>query len=148
MNASDKQAVMEIACQSDAVSEGAFEELFAKMRRIRVERNKPLFRAGDSNDQEYFILDGLLRMFVVDQDGDEVTLAFHVGPCTLTPSIARSAGGVSQVHCYALEETSVVDPINPAVIGPGTAVENDNHWINRIAKRFRVKPVPIQFDRR
>ena len=58
--------------------------------------NQLIIERGEANPGEMFILEGIVRTFLSDTDGREVTLNFHVGPCTYTPSIGRELRSISQ----------------------------------------------------
>lgn len=67
-----------------------------------------LYRDGDINDTEYFVISGLLRSYVVSHEGEDVTMGFYLGPGILSPSVTRCNEGKSLFHCEALEESTVV----------------------------------------
>ncbi|HUG20934.1 Crp/Fnr family transcriptional regulator [Piscinibacter sp.] len=90
-----------------AIDRDAFEHLLAAMRLGSHEPGSLVISAGQRDPGEYFVLSGIVKTFVGDADGREVTLAFHVGPCALTPSIARVADECSRVSCVAMTQTRV-----------------------------------------
>ena len=73
-----------------------------------------LSRAGHANQQgqpernEYIVLDGCLASTICDQDGKEVCVGFYVGPCVVTPNIARTREGMSLVSIAATTDASLV----------------------------------------
>jgi len=77
----------------DSIEPGCTEsltELISMMSCHEVYKNKTLFQAGETNRYEYLLLDGLLRSLILDEKGNETTVAFHSAPCVVTPCIARS----------------------------------------------------------
>jgi CRP-like cAMP-binding protein len=107
MDEQDRHAVLRIAATIAPLDPEAFGEVLATMHRIDLEPGEPLIRMGDREPLEYFVLAGTLKSCVGDAAGREVTLAFHVGPCTMTPAIARFALERSRIDCLALTRTRV-----------------------------------------
>ncbi|MBY4892503.1 Crp/Fnr family transcriptional regulator [Rhodobacteraceae bacterium N5(2021)] len=56
---------------------------------------------------EVILLEGCLASSICDQDGKEVCVGLHVGPCVVTPNIARTRDGVSLVSIQATKEASL-----------------------------------------
>lgn len=105
--ADDAAAIVSIA-NAIAPLEGPLAD--ALLRAIRVqtlEAGEPLLQAGQAADHEYFVLGGILRSWIGDAQGREVTLDFSVGPGILAPAIVRVAQGRSRIHCHALSEARV-----------------------------------------
>ena len=46
---------------------------------------------------EYILLSGKVVSLIGDADGREVCVGFFVGPCVITPNLARTADGKSLV---------------------------------------------------
>ncbi len=84
------------------LDEAAVEPLLQTITVQRLAAGDALLRAGEPGAREFFVLDGVLKSWVGDAQGREVTLAFHVGPGVLTPAIARVVNERSRVHCQAL----------------------------------------------
>ncbi len=107
MNEKDKKTVLTIAESISEIPTTAFDSLFDQMTLLVIERGEHLMRAGDENECEYFLLEGMLRIYMVGRNGDETTLGFYVAPCTLTPSVVRTNKTISRVFCVALAMSRV-----------------------------------------
>lgn len=107
MDEADRNAVLCIAGSIAPLDRDAFEPVLSAMRCASHEPGELVITAGEREPQEYFVLSGILKTFVGDAQGREATLAFHVGPCALTPSIARVADERSRVNCIAMTRTRV-----------------------------------------
>lgn len=107
LSAADQRAVLDIATAVAPVDEDALAPLLQAITVQCLAPGDALLRAGAPGAREYFVLDGVLKTWVGDAQGREVTLAFHVGPGVLTPSIARVADERSRVHCQALTAARV-----------------------------------------
>jgi len=107
MDEADLNAVLGIAGAIAPIDRDAFEPVLSAMRCDSHAAGELVISAGERGPHEYFVLSGILKTFVGDAHGREVTLAFHVGPCTLTPSIARVENERSRVSCIAMTEARV-----------------------------------------
>jgi len=77
--------------------------LLSALKRVDLNEEDSLFRIGDANDYEYFVISGLLRTYVINDEGNDVTIGYYDAPTVLSPSITRTVNGVSSVFCEALE---------------------------------------------
>ena len=84
-----------------------FKPVLRTLRFSRHPVNQLIIERGEANPGEMFILEGIVRTFLSDTDGREVTLNFHVGPCTYTPSIGRELRSISRVDCASLTPVRV-----------------------------------------
>lgn len=62
---------------------------------------------GQPEKNEYVVLDGCLASSICDQNGKEVCVGFFVGPCVVTPNIARTREGMSIVSIAATTDASL-----------------------------------------
>lgn len=107
MDDTDRHAVLRLAEAIAAIDREAFEPVLSAMRYESYEAGGLIVSAGEPDPDEYFVLSGIVKSFVGDAEGREVTLAFHAGPCAITPSIARVADGRSRVSCIAMTPARV-----------------------------------------
>jgi CRP-like cAMP-binding protein len=103
----DRHAVLEAAAAIAPLDREAFASVLAAMHCASHEAGDLIVSVGDREPREFFVLGGIVKTFVSDAEGREATLAFHVGPCALTPAIARMAGDRSRVNCMAMTRTRV-----------------------------------------
>lgn len=66
-----------------------------------VAKSRHLTRQGDPDDKEYILLSGKMVSLIGDAEGREVCVGFFVGPCVITPNLARTAGAASLVSLRA-----------------------------------------------
>lgn len=82
----------DVACADDFASDWT---------RKRLVKGTYLTRQEQPQTDEFILLDGCLVSSICDQDGKEVSVGFYVGPCVVTPNIARTRDGVSLVSIVA-----------------------------------------------
>lgn len=102
-----REAVLAIARTQAPLEEAAFEPVLRSITVRRLAPGEALLHAGEPGAREYFVLEGVLRTWVADRQGREVTLAFHAAPGVLMPAITRTADECSRVHCQALTAACV-----------------------------------------
>lgn len=75
---------------------------------VRLSRGAYANQQGQSEKNEYIVLDGCLASTICDEHGKEVCVGFFVGPCVVTPNIARTREGMSLVSIAATTDASLV----------------------------------------
>lgn len=66
-----------------------------------IAKAQHLARQGDPADKEYILLSGKMVSLIGDAEGRVVCVGFFVGPCVITPNLARTAGATSLVSLKA-----------------------------------------------
>jgi len=69
-----------------------------------IAKAQHLARQGYPDDKEYILLSGRMVSLIGDAEGREVCVGFFVGPCVITPNLARTAQGKSLVSLRAETE--------------------------------------------
>ncbi len=88
--------------QSSDLSEATCAERFAlNWTHTRLTKGAHLASQDQPETDEYILLDGRLASSICDQDGKEVCVGMYVGPCIVTPHIARTRDGASLVSIVA-----------------------------------------------
>lgn len=94
--------------QSPDLSDVSFADDFAshwKCRRL----NKGAYLAHQEQPEadEFILLEGCLASSICDREGKEICVGLHVGPCVITPNIARTRDGMSLVSIQATKAASL-----------------------------------------
>ncbi len=139
LNEAQRQAVVAIAEKIAPLPADAFDALLTTMRYQPLQEKDLLLTMGRQNNAEYFLLDGILRFYILSPDGHDVTLNFFVGPCALSPSIARSVDGASQVSCEALVQSKVVQLHNDDLIVSMMAQPEIQRWGDAVMRTELVR---------
>ncbi len=61
-----------------------------------------IVKKGVYNKEEYFVVDGIIRSYILNPQGEEVTISFFCSNSVLTPHVARNKEGRSQLFFRAL----------------------------------------------
>ena len=86
------------ACADDFASE---------WKRKRLNNGAHLSRQEHPETDEFILLEGSLTSSICDREGKEVCVGFYVGPCVVTPNIARTRDGASLVSIAATTDAIV-----------------------------------------
>ncbi len=62
---------------------------------------------GAHNKEEYFVLEGVVRSFVLNPQGEEVTISFYCANDVIAPHVARNKNGRSQLSFQALTDSKI-----------------------------------------
>ena len=94
--------------QSPHLSDAASADEFAsRWRRKRVNKGTHLSRHEQPEMGEFILLEGCLASSICDAEGREVCVGLYVGPCIVTPNIARTRAGMSLVSIVATTKASL-----------------------------------------
>jgi len=116
---------------SDATCADAFA---ARWTRLRLTRGAHLARQGQAETGEFILLDGHLASTICDQDGKEVCVGLFVGPCVVTPNIARTRGGASLVSIVATTDASLARIDSDLLSDLMIASEPVRNWGNAVLR--------------
>ncbi|WP_159086953.1 Crp/Fnr family transcriptional regulator [Loktanella sp. Alg231-35] len=86
---------------------GHCEEFASKWATARVDARADMVRQEEPEPDEIILLDGQLVSAICDPDGKEVCVGFYVGPCVVTPNIARAREGRSLVSITATTDAQI-----------------------------------------
>ena len=73
----------------------------------RLRKGMHLARQEETETDEFMLLEGCLASSICDQDGKEFCVGFYVGPCVVTPNIARTRNDLSLVSIVATTDCVV-----------------------------------------
>lgn len=117
--------------QSPDLSEGGSVDGFASQwSRERVIAKMHVVRQEDANTDEIILLDGQLASTICDPDGKEVCVGLYVGPCVVTPIIARTRAGLSLVSVTATTDAMIARIDSDALTQLMITSETIRHWAN------------------
>lgn len=101
------------------------------------ERDKDfvLTKIGQQNTLEYILLEGICRSFVVNSEGEEITLSFYIaGP--ISPNITRvDDQSRSTIHIQALTDIEIAVFPNTKLMDLMRTYKEINEWGNRVLQK-------------
>lgn len=121
--------------QSPDLSDIACADEFASLwTRKRVSKGTYLTRQEQSETDEFILLEGCLTSSICDQDGKEICVGFYVGPCVVTPNIARTRDGVSLVSIVAITDAALVRIDSGLLSSVMISSEPVRNWANAVLR--------------
>lgn len=94
--------------QSPDLSDVSFADDFASHWKCRrLNKGAYLARQEQPEADEFILVEGCLASSICDQEGKEICVGLHVGPCVITPNIARTRDGMSLVSIQATKAASL-----------------------------------------
>ena len=86
---------------------GGIDGFAAKWALTQVAAKAQIVRQEQLGTDEIIVLDGHFASTICDPDGKEVCVGFYVGPCVVTPNIARTRAGLSLVSIAATTDAKI-----------------------------------------
>lgn len=71
------------------ISSKSVSEIEDNIELIELEKGQIFIYLDSQNDKEYFVLDGVCRSFLLNPEGDELTISFFTSNSVLSPQITR-----------------------------------------------------------
>lgn len=76
---------------------------------IRVSGNSLIVEKGKSNNSEYFLLEGIVRSCLMNQNGEQVTLLFFEESNILSPHVTRTSNSLSLINLEAITDCTLAE---------------------------------------
>lgn len=121
--------------QSPDLADAAFVDAFADhWTPVRLSKGGHANQQGQPEKNEYIVLDGCLVSTICDQDGKEVCVGFYVGPCVVTPNIARTREVMSLVSIAATTDASLVRIDTDLLTELMVSAQPIRNWANAVMR--------------
>ncbi|MBK6446211.1 MAG: Crp/Fnr family transcriptional regulator [Bacteroidetes bacterium] len=91
------------------LSDKSFTDLKSIFRYSHREKGEVFIRVGYRNESEYMILNGFCRSFLLNPEGEEITLSFFKQNSVLSPHITRTKEQISLLNYQALTDVDLVE---------------------------------------
>ena len=89
------------------VSEGSL-DLVSDLILVEVyEKGDVFIERGKKNNKEYFVYEGVCRSFLLNPEGEEVTISYFLEGSVLSPNKTRTANQISHLNFQALTKLTV-----------------------------------------
>jgi CRP-like cAMP-binding protein len=117
------------------------DEFAAHWKPKRLNKGAHLTRQEQAETDEFILLEGCLASSICDQDGKEVCVGFYVGPCVVTPNIARTRDGMSLVSIAAATDASLARLDSNLLSNMMIASEPVRNWANGVLREALSRKV-------
>lgn len=99
-----------------------------------VAKGARLAQQGQPENREFIILDGCAASRIYDPDGNAACVGLYVGPCVVTPNIARTRDGMSLVSIEASTDTLVTQMESDVLTDLMIGSEPVRNWANGVLR--------------
>ncbi|MEM7644530.1 MAG: Crp/Fnr family transcriptional regulator [Pseudomonadota bacterium] len=121
--------------QSSDLSDMDYVDDFASgWKRKPLKKGAHLTRQEQPEAGEFILLEGCLASSICDQDGKEICVGFYVGPCVVTPNIARTRNGLSLVSIVAMTDSALAKIDSDVLSDRMISAEPVRNWANGILR--------------
>ena len=91
------------------LSEKSFSELKKIFNPVSIDKDEVFIKAGKQNHSEYLVVNGFCRSFLVNPEGEEITISFFKNKSALSPHIIRTKDQISLMNFQALTEVELIE---------------------------------------
>ncbi len=86
------------------ISLNSLKEMTAICEEQNSKRGSLLFKLNKPEHSEYLLLKGIARTFLLNTEGEEITLSFFEDNTVLPPFVTRTVNGKSLLYCEAISD--------------------------------------------
>jgi CRP-like cAMP-binding protein len=101
------KTIKDIIIAYTSVSEDSIAALLELVHFETIPKAQTFVKVNQINDYDYFLLSGICRSYIMDPEGEDITLSFFQDQTVLTPNIARSLKGRSTLNFQAISEVEI-----------------------------------------
>ncbi len=103
MNDHEKK-LKEIVWPFNPLSSKSFEYFVNAVEVKTIEKGTSFIQVNRRDENEYFLLDGICRSFLINPEGEDITISFYKEKQILSPYVTRTSRGFSLMNYEALTE--------------------------------------------
>lgn len=120
-----------------------WEELDCLLKVRKLKRSELLVHEGATYQNEVFVSKGVIRAFHINDDGEEVNIAFYQSPDVLSPYFSRTFSDKSLINYQALEDTVVLE-FNAVTF---SKLIKKYRWVSEFANKIVEKELLLSVKR-
>lgn len=96
-----KETTRDIILDTTPISETSIEAIIDIVDYVEYQKNEVFITEGKRNSKEYFVLEGVCRSYLLNPEGEEITISFFADKSVLSPFTTRTYFGVSNMNFQA-----------------------------------------------
>ena len=102
-----KDTTRNIILSISPMSEASLKAIIGLVDIHGYQKNKIFIEKDKRNSYEYFVLEGVCRSFLLNPDGEEISISFFTDNSIISPYTTRTSNGLSNVNFQALTPLKV-----------------------------------------
>ena len=72
-------------------------------------KGETFIKKNKRNDKEYFVMEGICRSYLLNPDGEAITISFFIQDSILSPYTTRTVKGISALNFQALTKVKLAE---------------------------------------
>ncbi|MBP9790101.1 MAG: Crp/Fnr family transcriptional regulator [Bacteroidia bacterium] len=105
----ENESIKELFNKILPLSEVSFSKLKTIFNSVSIKKDEVFIKIDQKNNSEYFIETGFARSFLVNPEGEEITLSFYKSGNALSPHITRTKLNKSLLNFQALTSVELIE---------------------------------------
>lgn len=105
----ENESIKELFNKILPLSEVSFSKLKTIFNSVSIKKDEVFIKINQKNNSEYFIETGFARSFLVNPEGEEITLSFYKSGNALSPHITRTKLNKSLLNFQALTSVGLIE---------------------------------------
>ena len=105
----ENESIKELFNKILPLSEVSFSKLKTIFNFFSIKKDEVFIKINQKNNSEYFIETGFARSFLVNPEGEEITLSFYKSGNALSPHITRTKLNKSLLNFQALTSVELIE---------------------------------------
>lgn len=105
----ENESIKELFNKILPLSEVSFSKLKTIFNSVSIKKDEVFIKINQKNNSEYFIETGFARSFLVNPEGEEITLSFYKSGNALSPHITRTKLNKSLLNFQALTSVELIE---------------------------------------
>jgi CRP-like cAMP-binding protein len=128
------------------MSASSVKSINALVEEVDIDKSEVFVKKGQFNHQEYFVLEGICRSFVVNHEAEEITISFFAEGSIISPYVSRTTNGKSDLNFQALTDLKL--GMMDAASFENLMVENleIRHFGNTVLRNELIQKVSKEID--
>jgi len=102
-----KDLTKDIILSNFPLSLQSLESIMEIVEYVEYQKNEVFISEGKLNSGEYFVLEGVCRSFLLNPEGEEITISFFTDKSIISPYTTRTLNGLSNLNFQALTDTKM-----------------------------------------
>ncbi len=90
------------------LSQKSLREIQLLCQKEQVQAGRDFIRLSENNKYEYFLIQGVVRSYLLSPEGDEITLSFYESCSILSPQVTRTHQSQSLLNFHALTDCELI----------------------------------------
>ncbi|NME70976.1 Crp/Fnr family transcriptional regulator [Flammeovirga aprica] len=89
------------------ISANSVKEIESLVELVDIQKNETFIQKDRKNNKEYFLLEGICKSYLINPEGEEITISFFTEKSIISPLNTRTKGDISVLNFQALTDVKL-----------------------------------------